>query len=320
MARVLVTGATGFVGAVLCKQLADAGHSVSAALHRDREMPPHVDRKFVVGEIGLDTNWVESLRDVDCIVHAAARVHVMQPTIEDRQRFRNTNVLGTQSLLEAAVEGRIKRFIFLSSVKVNGEQTESRAFTSQDEPKPNDDYALSKWEAEKKLFEVAGSRLEAVAIRPTLVYGPGVKANFLRLMSWVDKGVPMPFGAIRNRRSMVSVWNLCDLIVRAVEVERLQSEVLLVSDGEDLSTPELVERIANAMGRRARLVSVPVALLRVLGKLTGKDAELSRLCGSLQVDISATKQHLNWSPPVSVSEGLARTADWYLREASSLRG
>jgi UDP-glucose 4-epimerase len=203
----------------------------------------------------------------------------------------------------------------VSSIKVNGESTIGRAYTRDDEPHPRDAYGWSKWHAEERVREIAKrTGMEAVIVRPPLVYGPGVRANFLRLLRWVDKERPLPLGAIRNSRSLVSVWNLCDLLVRLLERPAAPGRTWMVSDGEDLSTPELIRRIAGAMNRRARLVPVPVGVLDLLGKLTGRHAEVARLCSSLAVDIDQTRRELEWTPPMKVDEAIARTVNWYLSE------
>jgi nucleoside-diphosphate-sugar epimerase len=272
----------------------------------------------LVGDIDQHTDWNSAIKNIDCVIHMAGRVHVMNPTARDQRRFHEVNVLGTERLALAAAENGVKRFVFLSSVKVNGEATAGQAFRATDRPQPVDDYGRSKWDAEQKLFAISrSSGMEVMVIRPPLVYGPRVRANFLRLLSWVHKGVPMPFGAIHNARSMVSVWNLCDLICRAVDAPVADSRVLMVSDGADLSTPTLIRKLAGTMGRTPRLLPVPLPLLKVVGIATGRSAEVARLCGSLTVDITETKRTLAWTPPVSIDEGLARTVHWYLSEVGA---
>lgn len=313
---VLVTGATGFVGSVLCESLARSGYRVRAALRSDRAVLACISEKAVVGDIGATTDWSAALDGIDYVIHAAARVHVMHDSAADL--FAETNANGTQCLALAAAHAGVGRFIFLSSVKVNGEGTAGRAYSAADEPHPCDAYGKSKWDGEQYLREVGGTTaMETVIVRPPLVYGPGVKANFLRLLRWVDKELPLPLGAIDNSRSLVSVWNLCDLLVRLLTGRAAPAETWMVSDGEDLSTPELIRGLARAMDRRARLISVPAGLLRVCGGLIGRKAEMSRLCGSLAVDIARTRDKLGWSPPVSVEEALSRTVAWYLSEGRS---
>lgn len=305
---VLVTGATGFVGSVLCGALADAGYRVRAALRRPSPVP--VAETTVVGDIGAATSWHEALRGVTHVVHLAARVHMMHDTPENARLYTETNVRGTEVLAEAAARAGVARFVFLSSVKVNGEETSGRGYTAEDSPHPGDAYGISKWEAEQSLLALA-TRLPVAIVRPPLVYGPGVRANFLRLLRWVDKGVPLPLGAVRNRRSLVSVWNLADLIIAAMELPTAVGRTWMVSDNHDLSTPDLIRGIASAMNRSARLLPVPPSLLVGLASLAGKGAEAHRLCGSLAVDISRTVADLGWSPRVSLDEGLGRTVRWY---------
>jgi nucleoside-diphosphate-sugar epimerase len=307
MRRVLVTGATGFVGRELCGVLARAGCSVRAALRSDGELPWGVAEKAVVGNIGSATNWDAALAGVDCVVHAAARAHVLHDR-DSADIYEEINARGTRRLAEAAASAGIRRLVFLSSIKVNGERTASRPYTSLDTPNPEDDYARSKLRAELALCEIAGrSELEPVIVRPPLVYGPGVRANFLRLVRSIRSGWPLPLGCVDNRRSLVSIWNLCDLVSRALMYPGPAAGVWLVSDGQDLSTPELIRRIARSLGRRARLLPVPVAVLESLGALVGKRDEVKRLCGSLELDIASTRSHFGWNPPMSVDESIERT-------------
>ena len=318
MTRVLVTGATGFVGRVLCEALAGSGHLVRAALRTDRSVPTSISEKVIVGDIHGSTDWAEALDGVDAVIHAAARTHVLNAPPASAHLYRETNERGTERLASEAARMKVSRFVFLSSVKVNGEETEVRAFRACDEPRPQDDYGLSKWHAEQHVLEIGGgSAMQAVIVRAPLVYGSGVRANFLRLLQWVDRGWPLPLGAVRNARSLVSVWNLCDLLLLALTHPRAPARIWLVSDGEDLSTPDLIRRIASAMGRRARLLSVPLALLCPSAALLGRGGEFKRLCGSLTVDISQTRAQLAWSPPMRLDEALARTVAWYRSRGQS---
>jgi UDP-glucose 4-epimerase len=237
----------------------------------------------------------------------------MKQTADDRQSFHEVNTLGTERLALAAAAAGVRRFIFVSSIKVNGESTTDRPFRAIDVPHPVDAYGISKWEAEQRLFRVAAdANMEAVVVRPTLVYGPGVGGNFLKLLSWVYKGVPLPLRSIVNARSMLNVWNLCGLIARMVEIPAINSGVFLVSDGVELSTPELIRRVAAAMSRSARLVPVPATLLKAAGTLTGTGPSIDRLCDSLTVDITPTCHSFDWRPSVSTDEALIRTARWYI--------
>lgn len=316
MTRVLVTGATGFVGRVLCETLALSGYRVRAALRSDRAVPACIAEKALVGEIGGSTDWSAALDDVDLIIHAAARVHVMHDAAADLCFETNTN--GTRRLATAAAQAGVRRFVFLSSIKVNGEETMGGAYTATDVVRPQDPYGQSKLDGEKFVQEIGASTdMETVIVRPPLVYGPGVKANFLRLMHWVDRERPLPFAAIKNSRSLVSIWNLCELLVLVTQHPAAAGATWMVSDGEDLSTPELMRRLGRAMQRRVRLFSVPVGLLKLGGTLAGRALEVRRLCGSLAVDIAQTRSLLGWSPPVSADESLARTVAWYLAEQRS---
>jgi UDP-4-keto-D-QuiNAc 4-reductase len=318
MTRVLVTGATGFVGSQLCEALSRRGYIVRGALRTDQPLLNEMAEKAVVGEIGALTEWGRALEGVERVVHCAARAHIIGDQLSQQHLYMETNALGTERLAKACAAAGVRRFIYLSSVKVNGDGSAGRPFASLDRPTPTDAYARSKWQGEIRLQSIAaGSAMDTAIVRSPLVYGPRVRANFLRLLRWVDRGLPLPFGAVKNSRSMVSVWNLCDLIERLLRDALPPHAVFMVSDGADLSTPELITKIGVALRRPARLLPVPVTLLRALGALCGRRAELERLCGSLTVDISSTRSELGWSPPLSVDDGLARTADWYLLKSSA---
>lgn len=311
-ARVLVTGATGFVGRTLMATAAGAIQWRAAV--RSRPAAGLSADQIAVGSIDGQTDWSDALSGIDCVVHLAARVHVMNPTANDRTAFERTNVLGTERLARAAAAAGVRRFIYLSSIKVNGESTQTQAFRADDIPAPQDDYARSKLAAEQCLSAVAAtSGMAASIIRPPLIYGPGVRANFLRLLSLAHSSLPIPFGSIVNSRSMVSVWNLCDLICALLRDDQPIGGVFLVADGEGISTAELVRRLARIMGRPARLFAMPVGALRAAAALTGRSAEFNRLCNSLVVDTTQTRSRLDWSPPVSLDEGLARTVRWYMQ-------
>jgi nucleoside-diphosphate-sugar epimerase len=312
MNRVLVTGATGFIGGFLCEALARADYRVRGALRTDRAVPRAVAEKVIVGDINSTTDWTQALEGVDLVIHAAARSHVLRPTRGSANLYFETNDRGTQRLANIAAQMHVTRFIYLSSIKVNGEESSARAYAPSDEPHPRDDYGLSKWNAEQHVAAAAGyAAMQAVIVRPPLVYGPGVRANFLRLLRWVDHGWPLPFGAVRNARSLINVWNLCDFLLLVLKHPRAPGRTWLVSDGEDLSTPDLIRRIGTAMGRRVQLPSVPVGVLELFAGLTGRRGELARLCGSLAVDIAQTRAQMGWSPSVPVDEALARTVAWY---------
>lgn len=313
MKRVLVTGSSGFVGRELCRALDHAGYRVRAALRTDAALPAGAAEKVVVGSIGPSTDWSAALRETDVVVHCAAVAHILRPRAST-DPYVEVNALGTERLVEQAAAQRGRRFVYLSSIKVNGEENGARAYLPSDVPRPRDAYGRSKLLGEQATLKAG---IDAVVIRSPMVYGPGVRANFLRLLRWVDAGRPLPLGAIDNRRSLVSLWNLCSLLVHAVEHPHAVGGTWLVSDGEDLSTPELVRRLATAMQRRAHLFAVPTSWLRLAGTLVGKRAEIDRLCGSLTVDITGTRAGLGWSPPLRVDAGLERTVQWYLATGRS---
>lgn len=312
--KVLVTGASGFVGSALCAYLVAKGHIVRGAVRSTPGKPlPGVEYRSV-SDLSVDTDWREALAGIDAVVHCAARVHIMnEASVDPLTAFREVNVKGTACLAEQAVDSGVKRFVYISSIKVNGESTREHPFKADDTPAPEDPYGISKWEAEQDLRELAEKTgLEVVIIRPPLVYGPGVRANFLRLMQGVMSGVPLPLGAINNRRSMVALDNLVDLIEVCLNHPAAINQTFLVSDGEDISIKALLHRIAVALGRPTRLISVPVSVLWAIARLFGKSDFAQRLCGSLQIDISKTRDRLNWSPPVSVDEALHKTAKYFL--------
>jgi nucleoside-diphosphate-sugar epimerase len=256
-----------------------------------------------------------ALAGADAVVHLAARVHVRKDRAADPlAEFRRVNTDATLALGRAALRERVRRFVFLSSIKVNGERTEGRPFTERDAPAPVDAYAVSKWEAERGLAELG---LDLVVLRPPLVYGPAVKGNFLRLMKLVARGVPLPLAGVANCRSLIYVGNLASAIERAACAERSVQGTFLVSDGEDLSAADLVRRLGDAMGRRARLFTLPTALLYALGRALGRREEVSRMIESLRVDCSAARRELQWEIPYTVEQGLKETTDWFVRARSA---
>ena len=318
--KVSITGATGFVGGALAAKLVAMVRFEVLALTRQEPVHTLPGVQYVqLGNLSPDTDWQSGLSGVNVLVHAAARVHVMNDTVVDPlTEFRRVNVDGTLNLARQAAAAGMRRFVFISSIKVNGEATDlDQPFTANDEPAPIDPYGISKMEAEQGLREIAAETgMEVVIIRPPLVYGPGVKANFQAMMRWLARGVPLPLGVINNRRSMVALDNLVDLIVTCIDHPAAANQTFLVSDGEDLSTTQLLRRMGRALGKPARLIPVPSMFLKVGAALLGKPAIAQRLCGSLQVDTLKTQQLLGWVPPLSVDEGLKRAAEGYLREAS----
>lgn len=305
--RTLVTGATGFVGQALCLHLERRGHAVRRMVRRPAAGLP--GDSVVVGDIGPQTDWTRALDGVEVVVHLAARVHAPRTQASEYQAVNN---LGTSRLANAAASVGVRRLVLLSSVKVNGETTR-RPFSEADPPGPQDDYARSKWDAEQALARIgAQTGLECVVLRPPLVYGPRVRANFLRLLEAVHRRRPLPLGAVENRRSLLFVGNLADAIERCVAAPDAAGQTFLLSDGEDVSTPELVRRLARALGVEARLLRVPPGVLRVAGLLAGRRSAVDRLLGSLQVDSSHLRHRLRWTPPFTLDAGLAETARWYL--------
>ena len=320
--RILVTGPTGFVGsALVARAAADPALQVRIALRRRDERPTARVELASVGELAGDTDWSRAVAGTDAVVHAAARVHVLRESVADPlAEFRRVNVEGTMRLARQAAEAGVRRFVFLSSIKVNGEGTTAgRPYTADDPPAPVDAYGVSKYETEERLRQLASATgMELVIIRPVLVYGPGVKGNFRTLLRWLDRRVPLPFGAVHNQRSFVAVGNLVDLIVVCLSHPAVAGRMLLVSDGEDLSTTELLRRTAAAMGRPARLVPVPEGALRFAARLLGAADVAQRLLGWLQVDIDGTRASLGWSPPIRVDDALRETAAHYLGHARPL--
>jgi nucleoside-diphosphate-sugar epimerase len=314
--RVLLTGASGFVGTALCEKLRSSEWLVRSAVRKLN--PARLNSKItydesVISDISIDTDWIALLRDVTHVVHLAARVHIMDEKSRDPiAEFRRINVIATVNLAKQAALSGVKRFIYLSSIKVNGEFTEvGRPFTADDIPAPVDPYGISKCEAEQALHQIGRETgMEIVIIRPPLVYGPGVKANFASMMRWLKRGLPLPLAAItHNRRSMVALGNLVDLITVCLSHPAAANQVFLVSDGDDLSTADLLQRTAAALGVKPRLFPMPPFMLKLATKLLGKEAIYQRLCGSLQIDMVKTKQLLSWKPPLSVDAGLRLAAE-----------
>lgn len=314
--RVLVTGATGFVGSALVSALNKQSGYLPVSVVRSKAATPVANsQSFCIPDISSSTEWSDCLKGVAVIVHAAARVHVMKEVAADAlSEFRKTNVEGTVNLARQAAQAGVKRFVFISSIKVNGEETDpGRPFTADDNPAPSDPYGISKKEAEEALLALSlETGMEVVILRPTLIYGPGVKANFRNMMGWLKKGIPLPFGAIYNKRSLVSLENLVSLILVCLKHDNAAGQIFLVSDGVDLSTTELLNRTAEALGVKSRLIPVPERLLVFCAVALGRRALSRRLCGSLQVDISKTQTLLGWNPPVSVQDALNRTAREFL--------
>jgi nucleoside-diphosphate-sugar epimerase len=306
---VLITGATGFVGTALCDALPAAGFRVRRALRTGVA----AGDDSAVGAIDGSTDWRNALRDVSCVVHLAARAHVMhEHAPRPMAAYRAINVDGTRELARQAAEHGIQRFIFLSSVKVNGEATHGAPFRETDTPRPEDAYGSTKHEAELLLHDIAEtSNMQLAVLRPPLVYGAGVKGNFLRLMNLVARGFPLPVSSIRNRRSVVYVGNLVDAIIACLRPSQTTARTYLVADDEAPSTPALVLAIAHALNSRARMLPCPVSALGVFGAVTGKSGEISRLTRSLEIDASRIRTELGWHARYTLAQGLRETARWY---------
>jgi len=322
--KILLTGATGFLGSALTNHLLQQDQSLVIAVRRITDSFP-LSIQQVAGDLLPDTDWTSALDDVDTIIHLAARVHVMRDTTTDPlTEFRRTNTVATLNLARQAAAAGVRRLIYLSSIKVNGETTASgQPFIIEEASSSGtvlDPYGQSKQEAEQGLRLVARQTgLEVVIIRPPLVYGAGVKGNFQSMMNWLHKGIPLPLGRIYNQRSLVALDNLVDLITICINHPAAANQTFLVSDGEDLSTTELLQRLSRALGKSDHLLPIPQGWLETALTLVGKRAIAQRLCGNLQVDISKTRDLLGWIPPVSVDEALRQTAQDYLAIKQSNR-
>ena len=312
MTKVLLTGYSGFVGSEVLSHFSDKLDCIKC-LGRSKSLIG----EYVPGELNSSSAYATALSDVDVVIHCAARVHIMDDSSADPLAdFREVNTAGTLNLAKQAEGAGVKRFIFVSSIKVNGESTElGKPFTSNDKRCPEDFYGQSKSEAEELLLQLASdSGLEVVIIRPTLVYGPGVKANFASLLNLVSKGLPLPFGCItNNKRSLVSVSNLVDLIITCIEHPKAVNQVFLVSDDHDISTATMLQYMSQALNKPSRMLPIPLWCYRLAGRLLGKQDVVSRLIGSLQVDITHTKVTLGWTPPQCIEDGFKATADHFLK-------
>lgn len=316
--RIFITGATGFIGSALSHGLLEAGHPVRGVVRPSTGVPHWATPEsanlewVVLHDRSTERETNEALQGVQIVVHLAARVHIMvDDAANPLQEFRRVNVDWTERLARAAASQGVHRFVYLSSIKVNGEQTVV-PFTEQDPPKPQDPYGVSKWEAEQALARVSTQTgMETVVVRSPLVYGPGVRGNFLQLLNILRQGIPLPLAGIRNQRSLVYLGNLVDALTRCVHDPRAAGRTYLVRDGEDLSTPELVRRLAVAMRSRVCLWSCPTSFLYWMGQVTGKREIIDRLVGSLQVNSSKIQTELDWDPPFTVDAGLSETAAWF---------
>ena len=307
---ILVTGANGFVGAPLCEALEKRGHKVRKTT-RDPSLANTHDTVFV-NSIDNQTHWSDALKDVDTVIHLAARAHVMNENEDDPlQCYRKVNTYGSFRLAKAALSQGVKKFIYISTIKVNGEST-TTPFTENSIPNPTDPYGLSKFEAENLLKSLCkDTPMDLIILRPTLIYGPQVKGNLARIMGAVKKKIPLPLGCINNKRTMLYIENLIDLIARLIEKKEKINDTFLVSDRESISTKTLVTSFASILNPNAILLPVPVALLKLLGRILNKSDEIQRLTGNLEVSIDHLEKKLNWTPPYSANQGLIETARHY---------
>ena len=323
--NILVTGATGFVGQAVITELLRQEHNVVASVRKHSADLPLKIKQVNTGELSSAINWHDVVSNMAVVIHLAARVHVMNDDSSDPlTEFRRVNTEATLNLAKQAVMAGVKRFIFISSIKVNGEMTGAASpypeeegikerFTENDSFVPIDPYGLSKYEAEQGLLALAkDTGMEVVIIRPPLVYGPGVRANFASMVRWVNKGVPLPLGAVHNQRSLIALDNLVSFISHCIDHPKAANEVFLISDGEDVSTTELLQKVAKALGKKSRLIPVPVGLMTFAAKLIGKSDVANRLFGSLQVDSSKARNLLGWKPVITMDAQLKKTAEAYL--------
>ncbi len=320
MYKILVSGASGFIGRALCRRILAEGWYIRSAIRSHGQgciLPPGVDVTLIEA-IGPKTDWSSALQNIDTVVHLAARVHVMNDgAVDPLSECREVNVIGTERLAQIAVAKKVKRLVFMSSIKVNGEG-KSVAYTESDKPAPQDPYGISKWEAEQVLNGIGSdSGMEVVILRSPLVYGKEVKANFLLLLKLVQSGFPLPLAKVSNQRSLIYLENLVDAIIACINNTQAKG-TYLVSDGEDVSTPELIRRIAWALGKSPRLFPFPLYLIRLAGKLTRKTDAVNRLLHSLTIDNSKIQRELSWVAPYSMKQGLLETAKWYKTKCMKL--
>ena len=319
MEKILVSGSSGFIGKNLCRELIKLNRSVVGTVRNlDSIENENNFEKFIIDNISLSTEWKNALKDVSCIIHCAGKAHIMNGD-NKKDFYHSVNTEGTIGLAKQAADIGVKRFIFLSSVKVNGENTEeifldkaekkktNKIFKNDDIPNPQDFYAKSKLEAEKELWEISKKTgLEVIVIRLPLVYGVGVKGNMLKLIKLINSGIPLPFSLVKNKRSLISIENLVDILIKCIDHPNVAGKTFLVSDSEDLSTTDLLKYIGSAMGVSVRLFPFPIFLLKLLSTFIGRQREMDRLLLSLQVDSSDIKKTLNWIAPLSVKEGIRK--------------
>jgi nucleoside-diphosphate-sugar epimerase len=320
MSKILITGVTGFVGQAVCKRLRLDGIHVLAGTTRqpDSDAGPELVPLYHVPEIGPETDWTQAVSGAEIVIHLAARVHIMKEQSSNPFTvFSRVNSEGTKALAEQAAEAGVKRFVFISTVKVAGETSPNTGFTEMDLARPEDDYSTSKWHAEQALADIAKTtEMEIVILRPPLVYGPGVKGNFNSLFKVVRAGIILPLGSIQNKRSLLFVGNLADAIASVVVHPDAGNQTFFVSDAENISTPELIQRISGSLGKKTCVRNFPLSLLKIGGFLIGKSNTINRLIRTLTIDINHIRTHLGWQPPFTMEEGLKETAKWFNRDVS----
>lgn len=315
MPKVMITGANGFVGKAMIRRLS-ASKVPMVAVFRSQPLVHEDGITEHILDIGPETNWDKALQGCEVVIHLAARVHVMKDTaVDPLAEFRRTNLASTVNLARQAAAAGVKRFVYISSIKVNGEFTSELPFSPSNMPGPQDAYGVSKLEAERALHEISrASGMDVVIVRPPLVYGPGVRANFRALLNVVNLAWPLPLGCVHNRRSMIYLDNLTDAIFQCAIHPKASGKTFLVADGEDISTPDLIRKLAKVLHRPCRVFGFPVVLLTLLAALTGKSSSVNRLTQSLIIDDSDIRNQLNWVPPYTLDQGLKETVDWYLHE------
>ena len=320
MSKILITGIRGFVGQAVCARLRQDNLHMLAGTTRapNSEAGPERVPLYHIPKIGPETDWAQAVSGAEIVIHLAARVHIMKDRSPNPfAAFCRVNSEGTKTLAIQAAAAGVKRFVYISTVKVAGERSPGRGFTENDIAKPEDNYSISKWKAEQNLADIAKTtKMEIVVLRPPLIYGPGVKGNFNNLLKAVESGTILPLGSIRNKRSLLFVGNLADAISVVVNHPNAGNQTFFVSDDDDTSTPELIKSISVALGRKTRLLNFPLSLLKTAGFLIGKSNTIRRLSGSLTVDINHIKTHVGWQPPFSMEDGLKDTAKWFVKNLS----
>jgi len=320
LSNIAVTGANGFIGKALCDTLISKGYKVRAIVRSSRPIRSSNNYEdYVIGNINSNTNWAQTFEKIDCIVHCASMAHNFSSITKSKEVYMDNNAGGTRKLINEAIKAGVKRIIYISSIKVNGEENLNDAPFSSDDPQhPEDLYAISKLEAARYLIDATSKKkIESVIIRPPLVYGPNVKGNLLKLLHIIYAGYPMPFAKLNNLRSMIALDNLVDLIICCVNSPSARNQIFLASDGEDISTLQLINLISKQMNKKVILFAFPISLLRLIAFILGKSNEIKKIAGSLRVDSSHARDILEWKPPITMKEGLKNMVDWYLREKNS---